>query len=49
MQIRVVKEKIEASKGEEYYADGLKLIYSGLYPQYYTYNSAAFNIASSSI
>lgn len=27
--IRVVKEKIEASKGEEYYADGLKLIYSG--------------------
>ena len=28
-QIRTVKEKIEADKGEEYYADGLKLIFSG--------------------
>lgn len=28
-QIRVLKQNIEATKGEEYYADGLKLIYSG--------------------
>jgi hypothetical protein len=29
-QIQVLKQNIEASKGAEYYADGLKLIFSGM-------------------
>ena len=30
LQVQVLKQKVHAAKGDEYYAEGLKLIFSGM-------------------